>query len=93
MNRSGSVGEEEKVGVVGSCHIQFLLSFICLSFIFFSCFPLSLSHVFLDFRTLVTLLSGNASAPLNGFLLLRLANVTKGGSKTWVMDFRVVELS
>ena len=33
-NRSRSVGEEEKEGVVGSCRIQFLMFFICLRFVF-----------------------------------------------------------
>ena len=62
----------------------FLLSFFCFSFLFFfCCFPFSS----LDFRTLVTLLCGDASAPLTGFLLLRLAPVTKEGPKTGVVDF------
>ena len=58
----------------------FLLFFFLVSF----CrFPLSS----LDFRTLVTLLRGDASAPLTGFLLLRLAPVAKEGPKTEVVDF------
>ena len=62
----------------------FLLSFFCFSFLFFLCrFRLSS----LDFHTLVTLLCGDASAPLTGFLLLRLAPITKGGPKTEVVDF------
>ena len=70
----------------------FCLSFVFLyfSFLFFLChFPLSS----LDFRTLITLLCGDASAPLTGFLLLHLAHVTKGGPKTGVMDFLMIRLS
>ena len=71
--------------------------FFCLFFVFFlffflvflCCSPLSL----LDFRSLFTLLFGNAGAPLTGFLLLSLAHLVKGGSKTGMMDFLVVELS
>ena len=33
-NRSRSVGEEEKEGVVGSCRIRFLMFSICLPFVF-----------------------------------------------------------
>ena len=33
-NRSRSVGEEEWAEVVGSCRIRFLLSSLCLSFVF-----------------------------------------------------------
>ena len=40
----------------------------------------------LDFHTLVTSLCGDASAPLIGFLLLRLAPVTKEGPKTGVVE-------
>ena len=70
----------------------FCLSFVFFyfSFLFFLChFPLSS----LDFRTLITLLCGDASAPLTGFLLLHLAHVAKGGPKTGVMDFLVIRLS
>ena len=71
--------------------------FCCLSFgfvlffflVFLRRFPLS----FLDFHTLISLLCEDASAPLTGFLLLHLAYVAKGDSKTAVMDFLVVELS
>ena len=71
--------------------------FFCLSFVFplyfflvFFCrFPLSS----LDFRTLITLICGDASAPFTGFLLLRLAPVAKKGPKTGVVDSLVVELS
>ena len=87
FNRSRSVGEDEEAEVVGTYQIRFLLfffSYFCFSFLFFFCrFPLS----FLDFRTLITLLCGDASAPLTGFLLLRLAPVTKEGPKTGVVDF------
>ena len=93
FNRSRSVGEEEEAEVVGTYQIRFLLSSFCFLlffFLFFLCrFPLSS----LDFRTLVTLLSGDASAPLTRFLLLCLAHVAKGGPKTGVMDFLVIELS
>ena len=71
--------------------------FFCFPFVFDLCFfvvflcRLTLSS--LDFSTLVTLLCGYPSAPLTGFLLLRLAHVTKGGPKTEVVDFLVVELS
>ena len=34
FNRSRSVGEEEKEGVVGSCRIRFLMFSICLPFVF-----------------------------------------------------------
>ena len=37
-----SVGEEEETVVVGTYWIPFLLSSFCLSFVFLSCFPLSL---------------------------------------------------
>ena len=78
---------------MGTYQILFLLSSFCFLlffFLFFLCrFPLSS----LDFRTLVTLLSGDASAPLTRFLFLRLAHVAKGGPKTGVMDFPVIELS
>ena len=47
FNRSRSVGEEEQMEVVGTYRIRFLLSFFCLSFVFISCFLLSLSFVFL----------------------------------------------
>ena len=61
----------------------FILSFFCFSFLFFFCrFVLSS----LDFHTLITLLCGDASAPLTGFLLLRLARVAKEGPKTVVVD-------
>ena len=62
----------------------FLLSFFCFSFLFFFCRSLLSS---LDFHTLVTLVCGDASAPLTGFLLLGLAPVTKEGPKTGVVDF------
>ena len=42
---------------------------------------------FLDFHTFITLLCGEGSAPLTGFLLLRLAPVAKEGSKTEVVVF------
>ena len=45
-NRSRSVGEEERAEVVGSCRIRFLLSSLCLPFVFL----LSLhTHLFLFF--------------------------------------------
>ena len=45
-NRSRSVGEEERAEVVGSCWIRFLLSSLCLPFVFL----LSLhTHLFLFF--------------------------------------------
>ena len=45
-NRSTSVGEEERAAVVGSCRIRFLLSSLCLPFVFL----LSLhTHLFLFF--------------------------------------------
>ena len=47
----------------------------------------------LDFCTLVTFIYGDASAPLTGFLLLRMAPIAKEGPKIEVMDFLVVELS
>ena len=64
----------------------FCFSFVFLLFFFlvFLCRSLLSS---LDFHTLVTLLCGDASAPLTGFLLLRLAPVTKEGPKTGVVDF------
>ena len=72
FNRSRSVGEEEEAGVVGTYQIGFLLSFfvflLYFFLVFFYRFPLSS----LDFRTLITLLCGDASAPFTGFLLLRL---------------------
>ena len=72
---------------MGTYQIQFLLfSFVFLLFfflVFFCRFPLSS----LVFHTLITLLRGDASAPLTGFLLLRLAPVTKEGPKTGVVDF------
>ena len=76
---------------MGTYQIRFLLFFFCFSFVFllffflvFFCrFPLS----FLDFHRLVTLLCGDASAPLTGFLLVRLAPVTKEGPKMGVVDF------
>ena len=87
FNRLRSVGEDEEAEVVGTYQIRFLLFFFCyfcFSFLFFFCrFPLSS----LDLRTLITLLCGDASAPLTGFLLLRLAPVTKEGSKTEVVGF------
>ena len=88
FNRSRSVAEEEEAGVQGTYHVRFLLFSFCLSCVFFCCFsfcrfPLSS----LDFRMLVTLLCGDASAPLTGFLLLRLAPVAKEGPKTEVVDF------
>ena len=65
--------------------------FFCFSFVFLLFFSLvlllSLSFVFFDFRTLITLLYGHASAPLTGFLLLPLAPVAKEGPKTEVVDF------
>ena len=62
----------------------FLLSFLCFSFLVFLLFFLLSS---LDFRSLVTFICGDASAPLTGLLLLRLAPVAKEGPKTGVMDF------
>ena len=46
FNRSRSVGEEEKEEVVGTYQIRFLLFSFCFSFVFLSCFLLSLSFVF-----------------------------------------------
>ena len=87
FNRLRSVGEDEEAEVVGTYQIRFLLfffSYFCFSFLFFFCrFPLSS----LDLRTLITLLCGDASAPLTGFLLLLLAPVAKEGPKTEVVDF------
>ena len=87
FNRSRSVGEEEEAEVVETYQIRFLLFFFCLfffSFLFFFCrFPLPS----LDFHTLITLLCGDTSAPLTGFLLLRLGPVAKEGPKTEVVDF------
>ena len=40
FNRSRSVGEEEVAGVVGSCQIRFLMSSVCLSFVFLLFYPL-----------------------------------------------------
>ena len=72
---------------MGTYQIRFLcFSFVLLLFFFLVCFcrfPLSS----LDFRTLITLLCGDASAPLTGFLLLQLAPVAKEGPKTGVVDF------
>ena len=71
--------------------------FFCFSFVFllffFVVFLCRFSLSSLDFRTLVTLLCGDASAPLTGFILLRLAHVAKEGPKTGVLDFLVMELS
>ena len=65
--------------------------FFCLSFVFLLYFFLVFFCHFrlssLDFRTLLALLCGDASAPLPGFVLLRLAPVTKEGPKTGVVDF------
>ena len=46
FNHLRSVGEEEGAEVVGTYEIQFLLSSICLSFLFLSCFSVVLSFVF-----------------------------------------------
>ena len=65
--------------------------FFCFPFVFllffFLDFLLSFLLSSLDFRTLVTFIGGDASAPLSGFLLLRLAPVAKERPKTGVMDF------
>ena len=62
----------------------FLFVFLLFFFLVFFCrFPLSS----LEFHTLITLLCGDASAPLTEFLLLRLAPVTKDGPKSEVVDF------
>ena len=87
FNRSRSVGEEEKAEVGGTCQMRFLLFFFCLSFVFFLVFFCRFPLSSLDFRTLVTLPCGYASAPLTGFLLLWRAPVTKRGPKTEVVDF------
>ena len=87
FNRSRSVGEEEEEEVVGTYQIRFLLFFFLFSFVFLSCFFCRFPLSSLDFRTLVTLLCGDASAPLTGFRLLLLAPVTKEGPKTGVVDF------
>ena len=84
FNRSRSVGEEQEAGVEGTFQIQFLLSFLCFSFVFlygfflclFFCLPLIIA------RSLLCLLCGDAGALFTGFLLLRLAYVAKGGPKT-----------
>ena len=71
FNHSRLVGEEEEAEAVGTYHIRFLLTLFCFSFVclclFLCCFVLSS----LDFRTLVTLLCGDAGALFTGFLLLR----------------------
>ena len=72
---------------MGTYHLRFLcFSFVFLLFfflVFFCRFPLSS----LDFRTLITLLCGDASAPLTRFLVLQLAPVANEGPKTGVVDF------
>ena len=93
FNRSQSVDEEEEAEVVETCQIRFLLSSFCLSFVFLCCFSfVGFLCFFHDFRTLITLIWGDAGAPLTGFLLLCLAHIAKGGTKTGVVDFFVVEL-
>ena len=93
FNRSKSVDEEEASEVVETCQIRFLLSSFCLSFVFLCCFSfVGFLCFFHDFRTLITLLCGDAGAPLTGFLLLCLAHIAKGGTKTGVVDVFVVEL-
>ena len=87
FNRSRSVREEEKAEVVGTYQIRFLLIFFCLCFVFFLVFLCRFPLSSLNFHTLVTLLCGDASAPLTGFLLLQLAPVTKEDPKTEVVDF------
>ena len=72
---------------MGTYQIQSLLFFFCFLLFFFLAFFCRFPLSFLDFHTLVTLLCGDASAPLTGFLLLRLAPVTKEGPKTGVVDF------
>ena len=71
--------------------------FFCFPFVFLLyCFLVFLCWFTLsslDFSTLVTLLCRDPSAPLTGFILLRLAHVAKGGPKTGVVDFLVVKLS
>ena len=58
--------------------------FLLFFFLVFLCrFPLSC----FGFRTLVTFICGDGSAPLTGFLLLRLALVAKESPKTEVVDF------
>ena len=72
---------------MGTCQIRFLLFFFCFSFVFLSCFFCRFPLSSLDFHTLITLICGDASAPLTGFLLLGLAPVTKEGPKMGVVDF------
>ena len=72
---------------MGTYQIWFLLFSFCLSLFFLSCFLLSFLLSSLDFRTLVTFICGDASAPLTGFLLMRLAPVAKEGPETGVMGF------
>ena len=70
--------------------------FFCLSFVFLCLsflFPLSIPLSSVDFHTFVNFICGDASAPLIGFLLLRMAPILKEGLKTGVMDFLVVGLS
>ena len=71
-------------GPTGHGFFCFSFVFLLFSFLFVFCRSLLSS---LDFHTLVTSLCGDASAPLIGFLLLRLAPVTKEGPKTGVVDF------
>ena len=73
FNRLRSVGEEEKEEVVGTYQIRFLSFLFCFLLFFFLVFFCRFPLSFLDFHTLVTLLCGDASASLTGFLLLRLA--------------------
>ena len=71
-------------------------SFFCLSFVFllffFFVFLCRARLSSLDFRTLFTLLCGDAGARLTGFLLLCLPHVAMGGPRTGVIGFLVVEL-
>ena len=88
FNRSRSVEEGEEAEVVGDLPdtVSFVLLFVFLLYfflVFFCRFLLSS----LDFRTLVTFIGGDASAPVSGFLLLRLAPVAKEGTKMVVMGF------
>ena len=71
-------------GPIGYGFSSLPFDFLLFFFLVFLCrFPLSS----FGFRTLVTCICGDASAPLTGFLLLRLALVAKESLKTEVMDF------
>ena len=87
FNRSRSVGEEKEAVVVRTYQIRFLLSFFVFALFFLLVCLLYFLLSSLDFRTLVTFICADASAPLTGFLLLRLAPVAKEGTKMVVMGF------